>query len=365
MKKTFTINLSGTVYHIDEDAYNLLDNYLENLKHYFRKEEGADEIIDDIERRISELCSEKLSSDKNVINIVDIENIIAQIGSPEQMDCEEDNASSHAINEENSTTNKTKKNRRLFRNPDDKILGGVASGLSLYFGVDVTTVRLLLLLLLVLGCGTLVPVYIICWILIPEATTAAEKLSMRGEAVTVENIGKTVTNTFDKVACDVNDYMKSDKPRTHLQKVGDVLMGIFTVVLKICMILFVVIFSPVLFALAIALVVLIFACVMVMLEGGASLLEFGINLPTNPLSAIALAISGVFVVGIPLAIMLWLAFAWLLKWKISVAPKWTLLILWIVSMGCFLITLAHQGYSLCTMYSSVNDLPGLIYLPHL
>ena len=78
MKKTFTINLSGTVYHIDEDAYNLLDNYLENLKHYFRKEEGADEIIDDIERRISELCSEKLSSDKNVINIADIENIIAQ-----------------------------------------------------------------------------------------------------------------------------------------------------------------------------------------------------------------------------------------------------------------------------------------------
>ena len=365
MKKTFTINLSGTVYHIDEDAYNLLDNYLENLKHYFRKEEGGDEIIDDIERRIAELCAEKQSSGKQIITIVDVEEIIAQIGKPEQMGCEDNDAHSHNDNHASNQTESPKTPRRLFRNPDDVVIDGVISGLAIYLGVDVTVARLLTLILLVLGCGTLIPIYIICMIVIPKANTAAEKLSMRGESVTIENIGKTVTNTFDKVANEVNDYVNSDKPRTHLQKVGDVLMRIFSVVLKICMILFVVIFSPVLFALAIALVVLIFACVMVMLEGSASLLEFGINLPTNPLSAIALAISGVFVVGIPLAIMLWLAFAWLLKWKISVAPKWTLLILWIVSMGCFLITLAHQGYSLCTMYSSVNDLPGLIYLPHL
>ncbi len=345
MKKTFTINLSGTVYHIDEDAYNLLDNYLENLKHYFRKEEGADEIIDDIERRISELCSEKLSSDKNVINIVDIENIIAQIGSPEQMGREEDNASSHAINEENSTTNKTKKNRRLFRNPDDKILGGVASGLSLYFGVDVANVRLLLLLFLVLGCGTLVPVYIICWILIPEATTAAEKLSMRGEAVTVENIGKTVTNTFDKVACDVNDYMKSDKPRTHLQKVGDVLMRIFSVVLKAFMILFVAMIVPVLFVLAIALFVLIILTAITLIKGSAVLIATGMTLPPNPLSFMLMCIAGVLVVGIPIAILLWLALGWLCKWKQSTAPKWGLLLLWIVSIACFVITFAHNGFT--------------------
>jgi len=342
MKKTFTINLSGTVYHIDEDAYNLLDNYLENLKHYFRKEEGADEIIDDIERRISELCSEKLSPDKNVINIADIENIIAQIGSPEQMGCEEDNASSHAINEENSTTNKTKKNRRLFRNPDDKILGGVASGLSLYFGVDVTIVRLLLLLFLVLGCGTLVPVYIICWILIPEATTAAEKLSMRGEAVTVENIGKTVTNTFDKVACDVNDYMKSDKPRTHLQKVGDVLMRIFSVLLKIGMIGFVVVFSPVLFALVLAFVVLVIVGILALINGGAALVGLGITLPTYPIWTILMCLTIICVAGIPLAILLWLVWGWLLNWKMSTSPKWGLLILWIISIACFLVLFVYR-----------------------
>lgn len=345
MKKTFTINLSGTVYHIDEDAYNLLDNYLENLKHYFRKEEGADEIIDDIERRISELCSEKLSSDKNVINIADIENIIAQIGSPEQMGCEGDSASSHTMNEERNNVNEAKKNRRLFRNPDDKILGGVASGLSLYFGVDVTIARLLLLLFLVLGCGTLVPVYIICWILIPEATTAAEKLSMRGEAVTVENIGKTVTNTFDKVACDVNDYMKSDKPRTHLQKVGDVLMRIFSVVLKICMILFVVIIVPVLFVLAIALFIFVILAIWGSFHGG-------ILIPT--LQSYAMIIFGIFALGIPLAILLWLALGWLLKWKQSTTPKWGLLILWIISIASFLAMYLHLSGGISEISSAMQ-----------
>lgn len=349
MKKTFTINLSGTVYHIDEDAYNLLDNYLENLKHYFRKEEGADEIIDDIERRISELCSEKLSLDKNVINITDIENIIAQIGSPEQMGCEDDDASSHTMNEENSTINKTKKNRRLFRNPDDKILGGVASGLSLYFGVDVTNARLLLLLLLVLGCGTLVPVYIICWILIPEATTAAEKLSMRGESVTVENIGKTVTNAYEKVADGVNEYMNSDKPRTHMQKLGDVLMGIVQVLLKIGMIAFVVICSPVIFVLAIALFVMIVLTAITLIKGSAVLIATGMTLPPNPLSFMLMCIAGVLVVGIPIAILLWLALGWLCNWKQSTTPKWGLLILWIVSIACFVITFAHNGFTLAEM----------------
>ena len=73
MKKTLTVNLGGTVFHIDEDAYRLLDNYLSNLKIHFRKEAGADEIVDDIERRISELFAEKLSAGSQVITIADVE----------------------------------------------------------------------------------------------------------------------------------------------------------------------------------------------------------------------------------------------------------------------------------------------------
>ena len=82
MKKTLTVNLGGTVFHIDEDAYRLLDNYLSNLKIHFRKEAGADEIIDDIERRISELFTEKLVAGSQVITIAYVEEVIARMGKP-------------------------------------------------------------------------------------------------------------------------------------------------------------------------------------------------------------------------------------------------------------------------------------------
>lgn len=88
MKKTLTVNLGGTVFHIDEDAYRLLDNYLSNLKIHFRKEAGADEIIDDIERRISELFAEKLTAGSQVITITDVEEVIARMGKPEDMEAE-------------------------------------------------------------------------------------------------------------------------------------------------------------------------------------------------------------------------------------------------------------------------------------
>lgn len=352
MKKTFTINLSGTVYHIDEDAYNLLDNYLENLKHYFRKEEGGDEIIDDIERRIAELCAEKQSSGKQIITIEDVEEIIAQIGKPEQMGCEEDSAHSHGDNPASNQAESPKTPRRLFRNPDDVVIDGVISGFAIYLGVDVTVARMLTLILLVLGCGTLIPIYIICMIVIPKANTAAEKLSMRGESVTIENIGKTVTNTFDKVANEVNDYVNSDKPRTHLQKVGDVLMRIFSVVLKTIMILFVAIVIPVLFALAIALFVLIIVSFLESYHGGW---------PISTLQSYAMAIMGILAIGIPLGILLWLALGCLLKWKMSTTPKWGLLILWIISIVSFLVLCLHFGGGMSDISAAMQRMLRAIF----
>ena len=85
MKKTLTVNLGGTVFNIDDDAYRLLDNYLSNLKIHFRKQAGADEIVDDIERRISELFAEKLSAGSQVITIADVEEVIARMGKPEEV----------------------------------------------------------------------------------------------------------------------------------------------------------------------------------------------------------------------------------------------------------------------------------------
>ena len=95
MKKTLTVNLGGTVFNIDDDAYRLLDNYLSNLKIHFRKEAGADEIVDDIERLISELFAEKLSAGSQVITIADVEEVIARMGKPEDMEAPMHTRTSH------------------------------------------------------------------------------------------------------------------------------------------------------------------------------------------------------------------------------------------------------------------------------
>lgn len=342
MKKTLTVNLGGTVFHIDEDAYRLLDNYLSNLKIHFRKEAGADEIIDDIERRISELFAEKLTAGSQVITITDVEEVIARMGKPEDMEAENDSEPSVG------NVTRTTIHRRLYRNPDDKLLGGVISGMAAYLGWDVTLLRLLLLVVLICGVGTLIPVYIVCWLVIPEARTAAEKLSMRGEAVTVENIGKTVTDGFEKVANGVNDYMKSDKPRTFLQKLGDALVMVAGWFFKICLVIFAIICSPLLFVFGVVFVALLFAAVMVAIGGGAALISmfptFDVILPTSPLSAIVMYIAGILLVGIPLVSLVWAIFSQIFKWQpMASGLKWTLVILWIVSAAVFGICFAMQG----------------------
>lgn len=360
MKKTLTVNLGGTVFHIDEDAYRLLDNYLSNLKIHFRKDAGADEIVDDIERRISELFAEKLTEGSQVITLADVEEVIARMGKPEDMEIGEE--SGEAKNGANAgaksgeyagTTYRTTASvrRRLYRNPDDKLLGGVISGLAAYLGWDVTLLRLLLLIILICGYGTLIPVYIVCWLIIPEARTAAEKLSMRGEAVTVENIGKTVTHGFEKVTNGVNDYINSNKPRNFFQRMGDALVMVVGLMLKVCLVIFAIICSPVLFVFGIVFVALLVAAIAVAIGGGAALFSLfpmaDIVLPASPLSAIVMYIAGILAVGIPLISLVWAIFSQLLKWQpMNTGLKWTLLILWIVSVAIFGICFAMQGATL-------------------
>lgn len=360
MKKTLTVNLGGTVFNIDDDAYRLLDNYLCNLKLHFRKEAGADEIVDDIERRISELFAEKLSAGSQVITIADVEEVIARMGKPEDMGSGEESGENASDNKNAGNGNgsgtwnghtsygSSTTRRRLYRNPDDKMLGGVVSGMAAYLGWDVTLLRLLLLVVLICGVGTLIPVYIVCWLIIPEAQTAAEKLNMRGEAVTVENIGKTVTDGFEKVTNGVNDYMKSDKPRTALQKIGDMLVMVAGWFLKVCLVIFAIICSPILFVFGVVFVALLFAAVMVAIGGGAALISlfpmYDVVLPTSPLSAIVMYIAGVLLVGIPLVSIVWAIFRQIFNWQpMNSGLKWTLIILWIVSAACFGICFAIQG----------------------
>ena len=206
MKKTLTVNLGGTVFHIDEDAYQLLDKYLSNLRIHFRKEEGSDEIMDDFEMRISELLNERIRLGYEVITIEQVEEVIKRMGKPEEIFEEEEKSTDHEDNyrtQQQETHAQTTK-KRLMRDPDNRILGGVAGGFAAYMDWDPTAVRIVLFLLMFFY-GITVPLYFLLWIIVPMARTATEKLEMRGQSVTVENIGKTVTDGFEKVSNNVND----------------------------------------------------------------------------------------------------------------------------------------------------------------
>ena len=130
MKKNITINLFGALYAIDEDAYELLNQYQKNMRRYFSRKEGGEEIAEDIERRVAELFAELKASGVEAITMEHVQDIIARIGNPEEVDGEE------AVETPGggAGTEKEKIRKKLFRDPDDKLLGGVASGLACYLG---------------------------------------------------------------------------------------------------------------------------------------------------------------------------------------------------------------------------------------
>lgn len=193
MKKNITINLFGSLYAIDEDAYELLLKYENNLRVYFSKQEGGDEIVDDIERRIAELFEELKLQGAQAINIENVEDIIHRIGKPEEM-ATEDGEDTEKGKEGKTMPQEPAPHKKLFRDPTDRMLGGVMSGLAHYFGGEVLLWRILVILLCIFTSFAFLLVYIGLWIIIPEARTAEDYLMMRGKSVTTDSIGETVVN---------------------------------------------------------------------------------------------------------------------------------------------------------------------------
>jgi phage shock protein PspC (stress-responsive transcriptional regulator) len=191
MNKTLTINLSGIVFHIDENAYEVFNAYIESIRRHFASSEGKDEIMQDIESRIAEMFQQRVGESKQVITLRDVEEVTAVMGKPEQFGDEEETKA-----KEEAPRMGIK--RRLFRNPDDEIIGGVCSGISAYFGIDPVWIRLAFVIALIFF-GTGVLLYIILWIVMPEAKTTTDKLQMRGEPVTVSNIENRVREEFSEV----------------------------------------------------------------------------------------------------------------------------------------------------------------------
>jgi phage shock protein PspC (stress-responsive transcriptional regulator) len=201
MKQTRTANIAGINFYLDEGAYQTLDNYLKELRKHFKNQEGAAEIISDIENRIAELFQQKLKTPQTVITLEEVNEIIAILGKPGDFDNED--------SEESTTTGKKHKTKRLYRDMDDRILGGVCSGLGAYLNLDQVIVRIIFIVATLSGISILV--YLAMWIIIPPALTTAEKLEMHGDPVNIDNIEKTIRKEMDHLKDKLNDLSEKAK----------------------------------------------------------------------------------------------------------------------------------------------------------
>ncbi|MGZ3864728.1 MAG: PspC domain-containing protein [Bacteroidia bacterium] len=234
MNKTLTINISGIVFNIEEDAYENLKNYLAQIKRHFQNEEGCDEIVADIESRLAELLKSKTGASKQVLLNSDVEEAINVMGKPEDFGGEgHTEEKTHAKTAYTGSTGR----RRVFRDPDNKVLGGVCSGIASYFDTDPLWIRLALVVMF-FGFGSGFLLYIILWIIIPEAKTTAEKLEMRGEPIDVNTISKTVKDeaeNFKNRAKEFGNDMRNGfrDSRGGFQRFADFLHSIFSTIVKI------------------------------------------------------------------------------------------------------------------------------------
>jgi len=209
MKKTINVNIGGFIFHLDEDAYERTQQYLQTLRNYFRSSEGHEEIMQDIETRMAEIFKERLAGQREVINMADVDHMTLIMGKPEEYLDGEPAAS--GVKEEEVY----KGPKRLFRDPDNHVIGGVCGGLGAYFGIDPVIFRVIFCVAF-FGWGSGMLVYIILWIAMPKARTTSEKLQMKGERITVSNIEKSVKEELN----DVKQNLGSAKDKAGFRKTG-------------------------------------------------------------------------------------------------------------------------------------------------
>jgi len=374
MNKTININLGGIFFHIDETAFQKMKRYLDAIRRSLSDDpQGRDEIIADIESRISELLSERIKDARQVISESDIDEVIAVMGQPEDYMVDEE------LFTDDSGKNYSRKStqKKLYRDGDDKFLGGVSSGIAHYFDVDVIWIRLAWLIA-AFGFGFGFIVYPILWILLPEANTTAEKLQMEGEPVNITNIEKKIRAEFEDVservkgaASDVTDAVKegydnvSDslkKKRSNRVKsgtqdfidtLGKIIVTFFMVIGKFIGVLLIIVSVAVL----IGLIISLFTAGTVDFMGADYLFDgdFQVINPTGiPIWIISLLV--LILVGIPFLMLFFLGlFILSSKSKIlSRTAKFVLLGIWIIALLAAIYIGVRQGAEFAREGSSIE-----------
>lgn len=237
MNKVFNINLGGYPFTIDENAYHHLKQYLGAIDEHFKNSEGFEDITTDIEARLAEIFQEKLSG-RQIVSLRDVTDAINIMGTPEDFGAEsnytgvpEEEAHKKTPNYQSKKSEQSAKSpfqkfgKRLYRNPDEIIIGGVASGISAYFGIEDPVWIRIAFVVFTLSGGLGIPLYIILWIALPEARTAKQKLEMRGEKIDVNSIAKTIEEEIiqmkERITGLGEELTKKQKGQHHQKKKTD------------------------------------------------------------------------------------------------------------------------------------------------
>ncbi len=327
MKKTININLAGLFFHIDEDAYQILDDYLKRIKQAFTDPVNRIEILADVEARIAELFNERIKSDRQVVTYNDVNDIIAIMGQPEDYMMNEDEFETHDFNE-NYDSEASASTKKIYRDIDNAYVGGVSAGLAHYFGIDPLWIRLLWAFLF-FGAGTGLFMYLLLWCLLPEAKTTAQKLAMRGKSVNISNIQQkvkegfnTVVDGFDEVTDKLKnvDYSKiQDKSTSFFESVSKLLMGVVKFFGKFIGVIVIITASIAVFSLLIG----------VFMKTSFRFFNYDLNI-TNQKPKWLLFL----VIGIPLFWLFYLGFKLLISNSKSLPKntKSTLLVIWVLAI---------------------------------
>ncbi|PWA05922.1 PspC domain-containing protein [Flavobacterium psychrotolerans] len=331
MNKTVNINLGGMFFHIDEDAYQKLSRYFDAIKRSLSNSNGQDEIIKDIELRIAELITEKHTSDKQVINLKELDEIIAVMGQPEdyRIDSDGDESQKNNFNDTNRV------HKKLYRDKEKGSIAGVCTGLGHYFGIDSVWIKILFLVLASTSFGIIA--YIILWIVMPEAVTTSEKLEMTGEPITISNIEKKVREEFETVSekfKNANYDKMGNQVKTGFGKfigeIGDVFASIFKIFAKILGVILIMT----------SLVTLVILFIGVFTLGSTAFIDFpwqdfvnAGNFSDYPIWAFGVLMF--LAIGIPFFFLLLLGFKLLSPSIKSIGniAKYTLLALWLIAIG--------------------------------
>ncbi len=219
MNKTIIINISGVIFHIEEDAYEMLKTYMNEVKNHFASYRDNFEIITDIENRIAEMFSGLLvKENKQVIVLTDVNDVITRMGNPSDFETDDENE------QYQPETEKTAE-RKFFRDMEDRVIGGVCAGIGHYFNIEARWIRIAFFILFIFYGFGLIP-YILLWIVIPKANSRIERMEMKGEKINLQSFQKNVEEELNAVK---NNFINATSHAVpSLSRLGSFIRNIIT-----------------------------------------------------------------------------------------------------------------------------------------